>query len=106
AYTERGPILLEMFQRAGKIAADEKALAALTEEQRKIYAKDLVPDTYSDQTIWDCTTCGACVEACPVMIDHVDSIVDMRRALVLNKGSNPDEATNAFRNWETASNPW
>lgn len=67
---------------------------------------DLVPNVFSDQFIWDCTTCGACVEACPVMIDHVDSIVDMRRALVLNKGSNPEEATNAFRNWETASNPW
>lgn len=67
---------------------------------------ELVPGVYSDQFVWDCTTCGACVEACPVMIDHVDSIVEMRRALVLNKGSNPEEATNAFRNWETASNPW
>jgi len=66
----------------------------------------LVPDTFSDQFVWDCTTCGACVEACPVMIDHVDDIVEMRRALVLNKGSNPDEATNAFRNWESSSNPW
>jgi len=67
---------------------------------------ELVPNVYSDQFVWDCTTCGACVEACPVMIDHVDSLVEMRRALVLNKGSNPEEATNAFRNWETASNPW
>ncbi|PIR21875.1 MAG: Fe-S oxidoreductase [Deltaproteobacteria bacterium CG11_big_fil_rev_8_21_14_0_20_45_16] len=66
----------------------------------------LVPETFSDQFIWDCTTCGACVEACPVMIDHVDDIVEMRRALVLNRGSNPDEATNAFRNWESSSNPW
>jgi Fe-S oxidoreductase len=106
AISERGPILLELMQKTGKTVADEKALESLSEGDRAIYAQDLVPHTFSDQTIWDCTTCGACVEACPVMIDHVDSIVDMRRALVLNKGSNPEEATNAFRNWETASNPW
>lgn len=78
----------------------------LAEAEKKTYEKCLVPDTFTDQFVWDCTTCGACVEACPVMIDHVDSIVEMRRALVLNQGSNPDEATAAFRNWETSSNPW
>jgi Fe-S oxidoreductase len=102
AATERAPVLLAL---AGH-AADEAALAKLTPEQRALYQKELVPDTYSDQFIWDCTTCGACVEACPVLIDHVDAIVDIRRALVLNKGSNPEEATTAFRNFETASNPW
>jgi len=99
---ERTPVLLKL----GTHHPDEAALAKLTEPERKIYANDLVPDTFSEQVIWDCTTCGACVESCPVLIDHVDSIVEMRRALVLNKGSNPDEATNAFRNWESASNPW
>lgn len=67
---------------------------------------ELVPAVFSDEFVWGCTTCGACVESCPVLIDHVDHIVEMRRALVLNKGSNPEEATNAFRNWETNSNPW
>lgn len=78
----------------------------LTDAEQAIAAQEMVPAVFSDQFVWDCTTCGACVEACPVMIDHVDSIVEMRRALVLNKGSNPEEATNVFRNWETASNPW
>jgi Fe-S oxidoreductase len=99
---ERGPVLLKLKGDA----ADEAALAKLTPEERSILEKDLVPGTFSDQFVWDCTTCGACVEACPVMIDHVDAIVDMRRALVLNKGSNPEEATNLFRNLESASNPW
>jgi Fe-S oxidoreductase len=103
AISEKGPVLLELMQKGGP---NEKNLGLLSEDKRALYDKELVPGTYSDQLIWDCTTCGACVEACPVMIDHVDSIVEMRRALVLNKGSNPDEATNAFRNWETASNPW
>ncbi len=100
AISERGPFLLQLKQKHGP------KLENLNEAERAEYEKDLVPQTYTEQTIWDCTTCGACVEACPVMIDHVDSIVEMRRALVLNKGSNPDEATNAFRNWESASNPW
>lgn len=87
--------------------------AALTKNSKVIRAKEeatettaLVPAVFSDQFVWDCTTCGACVEQCPVMIDHVDVMVEMRRALVLNRGSNPDEATNVFRNWETNSNPW
>lgn len=105
AVSERGPVLLELLQKKGQASADQVP-SLLSENHQAIYNKDLVPDTFSDEFIWDCTTCGACVEACPVMIDHVDSIVEMRRALVLNKGSNPDEATNAFRNWETASNPW
>ncbi|MBN8555950.1 MAG: 4Fe-4S dicluster domain-containing protein [Deltaproteobacteria bacterium] len=102
AVTEQAPISLALN---GKVA-DEAALAKMSPEQRACYEKELVPGTFSDQFIWDCTTCGACVEACPVLIDHVDAIVDMRRALVLNKGSNPEEATTAFRNFETVSNPW
>lgn len=99
---ERAPVLIQL----GDQVADEAAISKLNPEGQAMMAKDLVPGTFSDQFIWDCTTCGACVEACPVMIDHVDAIVDMRRALVLNKGSNPEEATNLFRNLETASNPW
>ncbi|MBS1983012.1 MAG: (Fe-S)-binding protein [Bdellovibrionales bacterium] len=57
-------------------------------------------------TLWACTTCKACVEACPVMIEHVDKIVDMRRHLVLMQGSMPAELQNTMKNWETQSNPW
>ncbi len=60
----------------------------------------------SYETVWACTTCRACVEACPVMIEHVDKIVDMRRNLVLMEGQMPEELQNTFRNWEAQSNPW
>jgi Fe-S oxidoreductase len=60
----------------------------------------------SEETIWACTTCRACVEACPVMIEHVDKIVDMRRHLVLMEGKMPAELQNTMKNWETQSNPW
>lgn len=99
AVTRRAPALLALKAASGDSTA-------LSSDHQNILQEELVPGTYTDETIWDCTTCGACVEACPVMIDHVDSIVEMRRALVLNKGSNPEEATRVFRNWESASNPW
>jgi Fe-S oxidoreductase len=56
--------------------------------------------------VWDCVTCGACVEACPVTIEHVDKIVSLRRNLVLEEGRFPQEVTVAFTNMERHGNPW
>jgi Fe-S oxidoreductase len=56
--------------------------------------------------LWSCTTCGACVEQCPVDIEHVDHIVDMRRYQVLIESAFPTELSGLFRNLEKASNPW
>src|SRR5262249_33930949 len=56
--------------------------------------------------VWDCVTCGACVEACPVLIEHVDKIVGLRRNLVLEDSRFPAELTGAFRNMEGVANPW
>jgi Fe-S oxidoreductase len=56
--------------------------------------------------VWDCVTCGACVEACPVLIEHVDKIVDLRRNLVLEDARFPQELNAAFRNMEGVANPW
>ena len=66
----------------------------------------LVPKTIDPQVLWDCTTCRACEEACPVMIEYVDKIVELRRNLVLMRGEFPAEAQTALRNMETNSNPW
>jgi len=60
------------------------------------------------EELWACTTCGACVGNCPVFIEHVDTIVDMRRFLVMG-GDSPQispEVARTFRNLESASNPW
>ena len=56
--------------------------------------------------VWDCVTCGACVEACPVLIEHVDKIVGLRRNLVLEDSRFPQELTRAFRDMEGPGNPW
>jgi Fe-S oxidoreductase len=56
--------------------------------------------------VWDCVTCGACVEACPVLIEHVDKIVGLRRNLVLEEGRFPTELGHAFTSMERHGNPW
>lgn len=59
-----------------------------------------------DPVLWACTTCRACEEACPVMIEYVDKIVDMRRHLVQEESRFPTELTRTFKGMETQSNPW
>jgi len=56
-------------------------------------------------TLWSCTTCRACVEECPMMIEHVDAIVDMRRYLTLEKGSTPNKGAQVLENLASTDNP-
>jgi Fe-S oxidoreductase len=58
------------------------------------------------EVLWSCTTCGACVEQCPVDIEHVDHIVDMRRNMVLIEADFPSELGTLFKNLENKGNPW
>lgn len=56
-------------------------------------------------TLWSCTTCRACVEECPMMIEHVDAIVDMRRHLTLERGKTPNKGTEVLENLIATDNP-
>jgi len=58
------------------------------------------------EELWSCTTCAACVEQCPVTIEHIDKIVDMRRYLTMQEAAAPPEAQRAMTNIERAGNPW
>jgi len=69
-------------------------------------APTLVPHTIEDDVLWSCVTCGACVEACPVDIEHVDTIVEMRRYEVLMESRFPTEAGLMLRNIENQGDPW
>lgn len=60
----------------------------------------------SEEVIWECTTCGACVEVCPVFIEHFPKIIDMRRHLVEVQAKFPQELLTFFENMEQRSNPW
>jgi Fe-S oxidoreductase/TM2 domain-containing membrane protein YozV len=66
----------------------------------------LVPEVIEPDVLWSCTTCGACVEQCPVDIEHIDAIVDMRRYQVLMEATFPSEAATMLRNIENQGDPW
>ena len=66
----------------------------------------LLGGVIEDETLWACTTCGACESACPVMIEYVDKVIDLRRGLVLSEDRYPKEFEPAFKSLETQSNPW
>ena len=66
----------------------------------------LVGGAIDPDVLWSCTTCGSCVEQCPVDIEHVDAIVDMRRYQVLMESEFPQEAGGFLRNMENQGDPW
>jgi Fe-S oxidoreductase len=66
----------------------------------------LVGEVISPDTMWACTTCGWCETACPVFIENIPRIVELRRHQVLVEAAVPDEAARVFRNVETQGNPW
>ena len=68
--------------------------------------KPVIPDNVSEEEIWACTTCGACMQECPPFIEHVQKIVDLRRYLVLTESRFPAEMQPVFRNMEVNYNPW
>jgi Fe-S oxidoreductase len=68
--------------------------------------ENIVGPVIQDETLWACNVCRACEEACPVLIEYVDKIVDMRRHLVQEASRFPAELTRTFKNMETQSNPW
>ena len=68
--------------------------------------KAIVGEVITPDVLWSCTTCGACVNECPVDIEHIDHIVNMRRFQVLVESEFPTELGGTFRNLEKAGNPW
>jgi len=66
----------------------------------------LVPNAVKDETAWDCVTCGACVRECPVGIEHIDHIIDLRRNLVMVESRFPAAGAQMLRDLERTSNPW
>ena len=91
AYMEqRAPALLAL--RDGEQAADPE--------------RSLVHDFVTPEALWACTTCGACEEACPAGVEHIDTIVDMRRFLTMEEAAVPETAMDALTSMEQRSHPW
>ncbi|MEI4801075.1 (Fe-S)-binding protein [Bacillus sp. FJAT-51639] len=70
------------------------------------YNPSLIGDVITETEIWACTTCRNCEDQCPVMNEHVDKIIDLRRYLVLTEGKMDPEAQRALTNIERQGNPW
>lgn len=68
--------------------------------------RPLIGGTILEETLWSCTTCGACMDQCPVLIEHVPKILDMRRHLVLDESRLPKQAETALRSIENVANPY
>ena len=81
-------------------------LAGTAETEQTIAGNTLLDHYLTEDELWSCTTCMACVNECPVMIEHVDEIVDMRRGLVLNESRFPPELKTVFDNLERTFTPW
>jgi Fe-S oxidoreductase len=78
----------------------------VAEAAGEVELQPLVPNAVIDQVVWDCVTCGACVRECPVDIEHIDTIVDLRRNLVMAESRFPQEAGAMLRGVENQENPW
>jgi len=76
------------------------------EAARPLVGGEDVNGVIDPDVLWSCTTCGACVQECPVDIEHIDHIVDMRRHQVLIESSFPPEASTLLKNLENKANPW
>ena len=71
-----------------------------------IYSPSLIGDVITEEEIWACTTCRNCEDQCPVMNEHVDKIIDLRRYLVMTEGKVNPDAQRAMTNIERQGNPW
>jgi len=96
------PKLLIMGLRDNMFASADRLLSG----DSSIDVATLVPTTIDPDVLWSCTTCGSCVEQCPVDIEHVDAIIDMRRYEVLMESRFPSEASLLLRNMENQGDPW
>ncbi|WP_122262664.1 (Fe-S)-binding protein [Ornithinimicrobium cerasi] len=88
---------------SGSVLEAQRPLVGETEGDPTVPSGGAVIDP---DVLWSCTTCGACVEQCPVDIEHVDAIVDMRRYQTLIESAFPSELGGLFKNLENKGNPW
>jgi Fe-S oxidoreductase len=99
------------YAKAPYLRADETQRASLPETSLREADRPLIADADSygvidPDVLWSCTSCGACVQQCPVDIEHIDHIMDMRRFEVLVESSFPTELNSLFRGLENKGNPW
>ncbi|SFI68310.1 (Fe-S)-binding protein [Thermoflavimicrobium dichotomicum] len=104
AITSRSPWVPQFAFAAANQAALE--LGSKAGDGSHDYPVKMIGDVITEQELWACTTCRNCEDQCPVMNEHVDKIIDMRRYLVMTEGKMNAEITRTFNNIERQGNPW
>jgi Fe-S oxidoreductase len=97
-------IIMNIRERTAEFAP--VLVAGTGDEHQDILSHRLLDNFVTAQELWDCTTCQACMQECPVNIEHVPAIMEMRRFLVLTESRFPEELTATFKNLETNFTPW
>jgi Fe-S oxidoreductase len=90
----------------GKALSPKLLIMALRDNLLTGSPGPIVPNAVTDDIVWDCVTCGACVRECPVNIEHIDHVIDLRRNLVMVESRFPEEAGAMLRDVDRTSNPW
>jgi len=102
---------------SGKALSPKKVIQDLKDHLNQVYPypfvkkpvetrRDMISEAITEEVIWDCTTCRACQQACPIYIEHIDKIVDMRRNLALERAQFPESAQQALTSLGTRGHPW
>jgi len=99
---EAAPIMLKQ----SSIGETENPDVIISDEEQQILDKKFVGEYENIEALWQCTTCGACMQECPVMIEHVPAIIGMRRNLVMMEADFPSLLQSAFTNLENNGSPW
>ncbi len=99
-----------LFERSDEILGENSIYKKLSfvgaKDEKEAHHEPMVGGIISQDALWSCTTCMACMEVCPVAIEHIPKIVDMRRYLVMEESDFPAEVTSLFNNIERNGNPW
>ncbi len=102
---------------SGKILSPKKIIQDLKTHMHSVYPvpfskkaidsrPDMISDAVTDEAIWDCTTCRACEHACPIYVERIDKVVDMRRSLTMERTQLPESAQEALKSLSTRDHPW
>ena len=102
---------------SGKALSPKKVIQDLKDHLYEVYPvpllrkpiedrKDMISEAITEEVVWDCTTCRACMEVCPVYIEHVNKIVDMRRNLAMERSQIPEAAQDALKSLGAREHPW
>ena len=101
----------------GKVLSPKKMVQDLKSHMNQVFPvplsvksidarPDMISEAANEEAIWDCTTCRACEEACPIFVERIDKIVDMRRSLAMERTQTPASAQEALKSLSTRDHPW